>query len=565
VKHDILRTCIDPSGVFICALHQPSYEVVNLRQTDTLAVLGHDPDGNAINNQANFPRGDLVINNAGKVYEIPNAFPFWGATYILYDQAEQFSKDPERFRFRRCDEESDKSSQLLKDLLNGCLRGSNEKAYSLKDLSKSVLLSLAQTSRDSELLKSIAHLACKFELDGNRDPVGMKYEYDKLGRPKPALFDQELFEVLGNNIACPDNYKLAMVLIPGIQGTSPIVGEYTSGHQTHIWEYLRADSYIPWGHYASNMAHDCARYGAAELLPEDVTGLRHLYYQRIYTQMALNLNITQGIPRKDKNTLSAPELESLRQAVVEEVANRLEKGKELPYTATLWGWNYGFDFTLSGYRLHASHQQIHQQFALIPPNVKSIDMEGTGSKSIPTYAVGDQVAHFTTLYERTYDKPFFKTYLKAVRSNKRLDKKEDLASSLIVYEDENVMVHIPKAQRSQGEVQIMTTCPVGNVLEAGPEVRNSLDHCIRIVIRTLDRMGAQMVTAYEISKRFNNPDIDQRLFYCFLPRLPGSPGAFSERQERWITGHYPEDYAEAFRKAMKSAQPDWVIGNRFRG
>jgi len=556
VKQDILRTCIDPSGAFICALHQPSYKVVNLRQTDALAVLGHDSDGNAINNQVNFPRGDLVINNAGRVYEIPNAFPFWGATYILYDQAEQLSKDPKLLRFRRCDEESNKRSPLLKDLLNGCLKGSNGKAYSLKDFSRPLLLSLAQTSRDSELLKAMAHLTCKFELDDNGNPVGVKYEYDKLGRPKPVLFDQELFEVLGNNRACPYNYKLVMLLIPGIQGSSPIVGEYTSGHQTHIWEYLRADSYIPWGHYASNMAHDCVRYGAAELLSEDVTGLRHLYYQRVYTQMAINLNIAQGISWKDKGTLSVPELESMRQSVLKEVAKRLEKGENLPYTATLWGWNYGFDFSPSGYRLHASHQQIHQQFALIPPDVKSVDTEGNGSKSIPTYAVGDQVAHFTALYEKACGHPFFKTYLRAIRSNKRLDKKKDLPSSLIVHEDENVMIHIPKAQRFHDEVQVMATCQVGNVLEAGPEVRNSLDKCIRLVIRTLDRMGAQMVTGYEISKRFDNPDMDQRLFYCFLPRLSCSPGAFSERQERWITGHYPEDYAETFRNAMKSFQPD---------
>jgi hypothetical protein len=304
------------------------------------------------------------------------------------------------------------------------------------------------------------------------------------------------------------------------------------------------------------MAHDCVRYRAKELLPEDITGLRHLYYQRIYTQMALNLNIVQEIVRKNVNNLPVSELESLRRSVVKEVANRSEKGEELPYTATLWGWNYGFDFSSSGYRLHASHQQIHQQFALIPPKVKSAEMGLTGSKSIPTYAVGDNVTFFAALYKKSYGQPFFKTYLKAIHSNKRLDGKEGLASSLIVYEDKNVMVHIPKAQRSHGEVQIMTICPVGNVLEADTEVRNSLDYCIRLVIRTLDRLGAQMVTAYEISKRFNNPDKDQRLFYCFLPRLPGSPGAFSERQERWITGHYPEDYAKAFRKAMKSVQFD---------
>ncbi|MEA3386528.1 MAG: hypothetical protein U9Q89_08835, partial [Thermodesulfobacteriota bacterium] len=213
MKQDILRTCIDPSGVFICAIHQPSYKVVNLRQTDALAVLGHDSDGNAINNQTNFPQGDLAINNAGRVCEIPNAFPFWGATYILDDQARQFSKDPEQLRFTKRDEESDRLLPLLKDLLSGRLKGSNKKAYSLKDLPRSVLVSLAQTSKDRELLKAIAHLACKFELDGNQDPVGMKYEKDKQGRLRPVLFDHELFEVLGNNIACPDNYKPAMVLM----------------------------------------------------------------------------------------------------------------------------------------------------------------------------------------------------------------------------------------------------------------------------------------------------------------------------------------------------------------
>ncbi|MFO8240942.1 MAG: hypothetical protein R6T90_08090 [Dissulfuribacterales bacterium] len=556
MKQDILRTCIDPSGVFICALHQPTYKVINLRQTDTSAVLGHDSDGNTIDNKANFPHGNIFINNIGKVWEIPNAFPFWGATYILYEQAEQFSKSPKQFRFTRGNEEPVKSSPLLKDLLNGCLKGADEKIYSLKDLPRTVLLSLAQTSKDQELLKAIAHLACRFELDSNQEPVGIKYENDEQNRPKPVLLDQELFEVVGNNMACPDNYKLAMLLIPGIQGNSPIVGEYAFDPRTHIWEYLRTGSYIPWGHYASNMAHDCVRYRAKELLPEDVTGLRHLYYQRVYTQMALNLNIVKGIFPENFNTLSVSELEFLRRSVVKEVTNRSKKGEDLPYTATLWGWNYGFDFSPSGYRLHASHQQIHQQFALIPPNVKSADMEVAGSKSIPTYAVGDQVTLFAALYKKSYGQPFFRTYLRAIHSNKRLDGKEDLASSLIVYEDKDVMVHIPKAQRSQGEVQIMTTCPVGNVLEADTEVRNSLDHCIKLVIRTLDRLGAQMVTAYEISKRFNNPDKDQRLFYCFLPRLPGSPGAFSERQERWITGHYPEDYAKAFREAMKSVKSD---------
>jgi hypothetical protein len=56
-----------------------------------------------------------------------------------------------------------------------------------------------------------------------------------------------------------------------------------------------------------------------------------------------------------------------------------------------------------------------------------------------------------------------------------------------------------------------------------------------------------MITNIEYSKRFDAPDKDQRLLYPFLPRLPESPGAFSEAQLRWIKGHYPEDFAAACR------------------
>jgi hypothetical protein len=268
--------------------------------------------------------------------------------------------------------------------------------------------------------------------------------------------------------------------------------------------------------------------------------------------MALNLHIAYG----DIDPVTESGLESLRKAVIQEVTERQRTEKEIPYTATLWGWNYGFDFSPSGYRLHASHQQIHQQYALIPPYVETVNSGDSPTESIPTYAVGDQVAYFAALYRERYGVPFFETYLKAIRSNTRLDGKKDLPASLIVYEDRYVMVHIPKAQRCHGEVQIMTTGHIGNILEAGPEVRRSLDLCIRMVVQTMARLGAQMVTCYEVSKRFDSPDPDQRLFYCFLPRLPNSPGAFSERQGRWITGHYPEDYAEAFRRAMESIHLD---------
>ncbi len=49
---------------------------------------------------------------------------------------------------------------------------------------------------------------------------------------------------------------------------------------------------------------------------------------------------------------------------------------------------------------------------------------------------------------------------------------------------------------------------------------------------------------------FDSMDSDQRLLYAFLPKLPESPGAFSEAQLRWINGHYPEDFALACRMQL---------------
>ena len=64
-----------------------------------------------------------------------------------------------------------------------------------------------------------------------------------------------------------------------------------------------------------------------------------------------------------------------------------------------------------------------------------------------------------------------------------------------------------------------------------------------------------MVTTIEYAKRFagrldDEVDVDQRLLYVFLPRLPESPGGFSEAQLRWVIGHYPEDFAAACRDRL---------------
>ena len=96
----------------------------------------------------------------------------------------------------------------------------------------------------------------------------------------------------------------------------------------------------------------------------------------------------------------------------------------------------------------------------------------------------------------------------------------------------------------------MTLGPVGNILETDRETRDSLDAAILIAQKVLAGMGARMVTSIEYSKRLDNLDTDQHLLYAFLPRLPQSPGAFSEAQLRWIMGHYPEDFATACRAQL---------------
>jgi hypothetical protein len=112
------------------------------------------------------------------------------------------------------------------------------------------------------------------------------------------------------------------------------------------------------------------------------------------------------------------------------------------------------------------------------------------------------------------------------------------------------MVFVPKAQTSQWELQIMPTRPVGNVLEADAALRDALDRALLLAMRTLAGMGARMVTVIEYNKRFDAEHEDQHLLYALLPRLPESPGAFSEAQLRWIGGHYPEDFAAACRAQL---------------
>ncbi|MBW2466281.1 MAG: hypothetical protein JRF02_03190 [Deltaproteobacteria bacterium] len=377
-------------------------------------------------------------------------------------------------------------------------------------------------------------------------PIGLRYVMDAKGRKRPKILNHELFEALVNNSALPDIYKEVMVLRPGAQGDSEIVGEWPPESDSHVFEYLRRNSYIPWGHYASNIANDLVRYSIADLSDNDFEGLRHLYYQRTYLRMAEQLGLE--IKARGK-CLKIKELEDIRQEILKKLSEKEEPS--LRFDATLWGWNYGFDFAPSGYRLHASHQQIHQQFAMIPSEVSVAGGEG---EVIPSYNCGDLVADFVRQYEAEYQSEFFADYIMAVRNNSRMDNQNHLPADLVIYEDENVMLFVPKAQTSQWELQLVTLGQVGNVLEADSNCRRSLNKGIITAMRILSGMGARMITVIEFPKRIGVRNIDQRLLYSFLPKIPYSMGAFSEAEFRFINGHYPEDFAIACRLQLESQQ-----------
>ncbi len=342
---------------------------------------------------------------------------------------------------------------------------------------------------------------------------------------------------MANNPHLPDDYKQAMVLRPGAQGSSEIIGDFRTGG-SHVFEYLRRNSYIPWGHYAANMANDAVRYSLEDLCLDDMIGMRHLYYQRTYERMAQEFDIPGFSARKRATT---QELEAVRQKII----GAFENGREPSFTATLWGWNYGFDFAPTGYRLNASHQMLHQQFALIPAALAE------SREPRQSFACGDLIASFCEQYREETGNAFFEDYIAAIRANMRMDDGPG-ETSLIIYEDEHVMVFVPKAQTSQWEVQIMTTSQAGNILELSTEARHSLDTAFYLIVKALHGIGVKLMSSIEYSKRFTSNNKDQRLLYALLPKLPNSPGAFSESQLRWISGHFPEDLATALRAQLPS-------------
>ncbi len=578
-----LRTCVSEKGEFIFGVHRPHFKVKNLRENDYISSLGIMSDGEYIKNNINFPSEDINVPKADIIYEIPNPFPFRGTTYINSAWADKNANNPENIALPRKPEV--KFSFNLRKWLRE--KGIEERYAQdfLKIMPQPLLIALADTSTDPDELTMLAEMSCEFIFKKNKKtPWGLVFKKDKNGYPRPIIKNHELFEVVVNNECLPEIYKRIMVLKPGVQGTSEITGEWikkskgcncTDGinvpdnygndkqnnenvqhhcknttnkidnikvkNTSHIFEYLRKNSYIPWGHFAANTADDTVRYRIKALSFYDMRGMRHLYYQRTFTRLAEQLDIP--IPCS-KQTFTEDQLENLRISIVEHISDG--KGEQLFFNGSLWGWNFGFGYAQSGYRLHASHQQIHQQYAMIPRNLPA--GLSTGSTILPSYSCGDLVAEFIENYRIITGKNFFENYIKAIRSNIRTDLSPNGYSSLIIAEDENILLFVPKAQTSQWEIQLMAARECGNILEADSTMRQSLDKGIFAALGLLESMGARMVTCMEFSKRFDAQNKDQRVLYSFMPKIPQSPGAFSEAQLRWINGHYPEDFAAACRK-----------------
>lgn len=531
-----MRTSVSPDGTFHYGIHKPSYSVRNLRNRTRLDILGRDQHNAVIKNSLNYPDNDIEVPEADWIYEVANPFPFRGTTFIGKSWADKSADHYERIRIPAPKEVS----------LSKLLSSHEIKPELIDSLPNPLLLSLATTSTDPEDLTLLARLSCTFETDANGQPTGLLYTTGKDGHINSNISNHALFEAVANNPALPDPYKIAMVIRPGAQGASEIVGDFHHTNGSHIYEYLRRNSYIGGGHYASNMADDAIRYSIDSLSRTDMQGLRHLYYQRTYTRLADLLGI-----KFDCESMSPRDLETLRGHILHH-----PDINEIALSATLWGWNFGFDYASSGYRLHASHQQIHQQYAMIADTIKTY--QDGFSPSIGTqepFVCGDMISEIIKTYREQYHKDFFTDYQNAIDTNKRMDGRNDREKSLVIWQDDNVILFVPKAQTSQWELQLMTKQSpdghyAGNILEADSSTRESLDSALLKAQQALAGRGAQMVTSIEYSKKFTSQETGQPLIYCLMPKLPESPGAFSETQLRFINGHYPEDFAAVCRQSL---------------
>ena len=220
-----IQTTITPDGKFYYGIHKPSYSVQNQRQDTVLQNLGHDMQGNPVDNKRNSPDDTVEVENGDWVFEIPNPFPFKGRTYINKAWADSSAGNPEKIRLPAPEPVS------LTQTLKKC---------SLKDtlfehLPPPLLLALATCSTDPEDLVRLAELSSEIEKNDTGIPIGLRYETDPGNKVIPIIHNRPLFEAVANNHHLPDSYKIVMVVRPGAQGGSEIVGEWERDPNTHIF------------------------------------------------------------------------------------------------------------------------------------------------------------------------------------------------------------------------------------------------------------------------------------------------------------------------------------------
>jgi hypothetical protein len=246
-----LRTCVSPEGRFVFGLHKPFFQTANLRSTDADLVLGRTDNGRTVLNSVNFPPGDVDAAAADPIYEVANPFPFRGTTFIGKPWADRNARDLTRIAIAPPVRVS--LGDTLKQVA-GITGAAVENLFAC--LPGPLKLALATTSTDPEDLKLLAKDCCRMIFDQHSGlPTGLVYAKNAQGIERPCISNPLLYEAVANNPNLDDTYKEVMVLRPGIQGRSEIVGQWHSP-QSHVFEYLRRNSYIPWGHYAANMAHD---------------------------------------------------------------------------------------------------------------------------------------------------------------------------------------------------------------------------------------------------------------------------------------------------------------------
>jgi hypothetical protein len=146
-------------------------------------------------NQGNFPPNDVIEPHADPIFEIPNAFPFRGVTYIARSWAEAKVSDPASISIPELQPLS--FNDTVKQWFGE--KGADTEMLDtvFKTLPVPLQLTVAKTSTDPEDLVRLARLSCKFILDeASGRPVGLRYREGKSDGLRPVIHDHVLYETI---------------------------------------------------------------------------------------------------------------------------------------------------------------------------------------------------------------------------------------------------------------------------------------------------------------------------------------------------------------------------------